>query len=347
MSDSETSDAPVSDAQLERALRSTVEKIYKSDPEQLTVKRLRIRVEQDLGLSDGFFKSHATWNARSKEIIQSEAAAQETQSQPPSSQPAPNSSLINEQAAKDTKAVNGTKRPFTSDERPTKRQKNKESREDNIPRPMKSEAPEIMKTSDRRSSSSSALSELDAQRETTVTGSEGGEKRAPITSEPGSESELSVLIDDEPKRKQRARKSSSEKPKFKKKEGSKPAKAPQRPLDPESEEIKRLQGWLVKCGIRKMWFKELAPYDTSKAKIRHLKDMLAEAGMTGRYSQEKATQIREERELKADLEAVKAGNKQWGKVESDGDDGGRPRRKVARGLQELDFLKDDDGDESD
>lgn len=73
MSSKETSNAPLSNAQLERALRSTVEKVYKSDPEQLTVKRLRIRVEQDLGLKDGFFKSHATWNTRSKEIIQSEA----------------------------------------------------------------------------------------------------------------------------------------------------------------------------------------------------------------------------------------------------------------------------------
>lgn len=96
-----------------------------------------------------------------------------------------------------------------------------------------------------------------------------------------------------------------------------------------------------------MWFKELAPYDTPKAKIWHLKDLLSEAGMTGRYSQEKATQIREERELKADLADVQAGNQQWGKTESEEDKVGRPRRRLARGLQELDFLKDDDGEETD
>ena len=162
-----------------------------------------------------------------------------------------------------------------------------------------------------------------------------------------SESEMSVLIEEDPKRKKRAAKAKSEKPSSKKREGSKPAKVPQQPSDPDSEEIKRLQGWLIKCGIRKMWFRELAPYDTSKAKIRHLKDMLTGAGMTGRYSQEKATQIREERELKADIEAVQAGAKQWGRVSSDEEDGGRPRRKVAKGLQELDFLKDDDGEDSD
>ena len=77
--------------------------------------------------------------------------------------------------------------------------------------------------------------------------------------------------------------------------------------------------------------------------------MLAEVGMTGRYSAEKAAQIKEERELKADLEAVQAGNKQWGMIESvDGDgDGGKPKRRLAKGLKELDFLNDDDGEESD
>ena len=87
-------------------------------------------------------------------------------------------------------------------------------------------------------------------------------------------------------------------------------------MDPDDAEIKRLQGWLVKCGIRKMWWKELKPYESSKAKIKHLKDMLADAGMTGRYSIEKATQIKEARELAADIEAVKEGAERWGK---DGD----------------------------
>lgn len=270
------------------------------------------------------------------------------QSQPPSSQPAPDASPAKEQSVKNSKAVNGRKRRSTTNESSKKRQKKNESLGEETPCEGESwETSGVMKPRDFRSSVSSTLSDLDEKQEKTATEKDGGGEVAQITSQPGSESELSVLIDEEPKPKKRARKSSSEKPRPKKSEGSKPAKTSQQPSDPESEEIKRLQGWLVKCGIRKMWFKELAPYDTPKAKIRHLKEMLAEAGMTGRYSQEKAAQIREERELKADLEAVKVGNKQWGKVESDGEDGGRSRRKIARGLQELDFLKDDDGDESD
>ena len=161
-----------------------------------------------------------------------------------------------------------------------------------------------------------------------------------------SESEMSVVLDEDTKPKAKRQSGGSEKPKPKKSSGSKASK-PDFPADPDTEEIKRLQGWLVKCGIRKMWHKELQPYDTTKAKIRHLKYMLSDAGMTGRYSTEKASQIREERELKADLEAVQAGNKQWGKAGSEDEGIGRPKRRLARGLESLDFLNDDDGEETD
>ena len=162
----------------------------------------------------------------------------------------------------------------------------------------------------------------------------------------GSESEMSEVLDEAPKARGKRRSSGPERDVSKKSKPSRVAKAEQ-PTNPDTEEIKRLQGWLVKCGTRKVWGKELQPYDTSKAKIRHLKGMLAEAGMTGRYSAEKAAQIKEERELKADLEAVQAGNKQWGMAESVDGDGGKPRRRLAKGLKELDFLNDDDGEETD
>lgn len=162
---------------------------------------------------------------------------------------------------------------------------------------------------------------------------------------------MSVVIDDEPKPRGRKRRSSGSKPtKSKpvdKKQKSKPAKSPD--LDPDTEEIKKLQSWLIKCGIRKLWGKELKPYETPKAKINHLRQMLADAGMTGRFSQEKATQIKEARELQADLEAVQEGNKHWGtnEDESEKEVEARPRQKLARGLENLDFLNDSDGEETD
>ncbi|CAD6564798.1 MAG: hypothetical protein ASARMPRED_005683 [Alectoria sarmentosa] len=164
-----------------------------------------------------------------------------------------------------------------------------------------------------------------------------------------SESEMSEVLDEAPKAKVRKRNSDSVKPNAKKTEMSKRKQSSEQSTDPDAEEIKRLQSWLIKCGIRKMWHRELAPYDSSKARIRHLKELLADAGMTGRYSVEKAHQIKDERELKVDLMAIQEGAKQWGKGESEGEDEttGRPKRRLARGLQELDFLNDDDGEETD
>ena len=128
---------------------------------------------------------------------------------------------------------------------------------------------------------------------------------------------------------------------------SKASKAkPDTETGPDEAEIKRLQGWLVKCGIRKMWWKELKPYESSKAKIKHLKDMLSDIGMTGRYSQEKASQIKEARELAADIEAVKEGAERWGKGNEDPEDDGQSKRRLVRGAKNYDFLSSD-GEETD
>jgi hypothetical protein len=158
-----------------------------------------------------------------------------------------------------------------------------------------------------------------------------------------SESELSDVIDEEPPKPSRQRQKSSEPPSGKPKKGG---KAKDADLDPDQAEIKRLQGWLVKCGIRKMWARELAPYDTPKAKIKHLKGMLKDAGMEGRYSLEKAKRIKEERELKEDLEMVQEGAKRWGTGEAEeGSEQERPRRRLAQGRRSLAFL-DGVGEES-
>ena len=178
----------------------------------------------------------------------------------------------------------------------------------------------------------------------------------PAANPPDSGSELSSLIDEDeaPKKRRKSKDASESKSKSKSKSKSqKLGKAkPQKPSedDPDTAEIKRLQGWLVKCGIRKLWGKELKPYETSREKIKHLRDMLAEVGMTGRYSQEKAASIREARELAADIEAVTEGNERWGKDQGDaesGDNKGPPaRRALVRGAQTFDFLSSD-GEETD
>lgn len=161
-----------------------------------------------------------------------------------------------------------------------------------------------------------------------------------------SESELSSLLDESPAKNKRQKKAPAAK---NKKEPARPkAKAAAKPdTDPDQAEIKRLQSWLVKCGIRKVWGKELAKCDTSKEKIKHLKGMLSDAGMDGRYSDEKAAKIKEKREFAKDLEAIKEGEAAWGTTE---DTGGRPRRRAAARpapVQKIEFSDDEGESEED
>lgn len=79
VSDSESeSDEPVgpsvpSDDVLEKALRDTVAKIYKSgNMEELTVKRVRMAAEKVLGVEEGFFKGSSIWKSKSDQIIKDE-----------------------------------------------------------------------------------------------------------------------------------------------------------------------------------------------------------------------------------------------------------------------------------
>jgi len=160
-----------------------------------------------------------------------------------------------------------------------------------------------------------------------------------------SESEMSDVKDEPiPQRKRQQNDTASTKSRAKPaaKTESKSKASTKSEATPDEAEIKRLQGWLMKCGIRKLWGKELAPCGTAKAKIKHLKGMLKEAGMEGRYSVDKANAIKERRELAADLEAVTEGNKNWGK-DSEEDDRAAAKRKVASRF--VDF--GDDGEDSD
>ncbi|KAM6518408.1 hypothetical protein FSOLCH5_007175 [Fusarium solani] len=147
-----------------------------------------------------------------------------------------------------------------------------------------------------------------------------GDDEKPTTNENGDdkpavdeEEEYSDVIDEpvKPKRKRKDMKEAA----------SKPAKVPKAAAtkksntaeDPNTEEIKRLQSHLTKCGVRKLWHNELKKYgDDPKAKIRHLKKMLTEIGMEGRFSEAKAREIKERRELMAEAEAAQEMNALWG-----------------------------------
>ena len=69
MSDTETADRP-SDAIIARTLRDVVIATHKSGKdEDLTVKRVRAKAEEQLGLSAGYLKTNQEWKQKSQDTI--------------------------------------------------------------------------------------------------------------------------------------------------------------------------------------------------------------------------------------------------------------------------------------
>ncbi|KIP03807.1 hypothetical protein PHLGIDRAFT_129918 [Phlebiopsis gigantea 11061_1 CR5-6] len=117
------------------------------------------------------------------------------------------------------------------------------------------------------------------------------------------DSNVSELEDDAPKhaRSKKPAKGSAEKPtKGRKRKGK---EIPDE--SPEDQELKRLKSFVTACGVRKVWSKEFKDIpDDKHAQARRLRSILADLGMTGRLSLEKAKAIRAKRELAQELEDV-------------------------------------------
>ncbi|KAG6357666.1 hypothetical protein INS49_013545 [Diaporthe citri] len=148
--------------------------------------------------------------------------------------------------------------------------------------------------------------------------------KAAAEDDDGDSSELSSVIDDEPpaKKKRKSKEPAAKKTAAPKGAARKSAGGGEE-ADPDEAEVKKLQGQLVKCGVRKIWGFELKGCGgDAKAKIRHLRGMLRDVGMDGRFSEAKAREIKERRELAAELEAVNEMNDLWGV-------GGRRGRRAA------------------
>ncbi|RHZ57965.1 hypothetical protein CDV55_104980 [Aspergillus turcosus] len=325
-----------SDEALEKALRDAVAKIYRSGKmEELTVKRVRLAAERALGLEEGFFKGDSAWKSKSDQAIKDEVEVQDRLAQEPAQEEEEDDTPLSPpKTAKPPKRAKPT-----STSTPRKRRKTE------TPEPMVSDDEEPEAPSDSEDEVKDLTGRQSKTKSERASAESDAAEEAADTEKVESESEMSVVLDEEPKpSRKRAKSSESTSAKGKKKA---PARSKDADLDPNEAEIKRLQGWLVKCGIRKVWSRELAPYDTPKAKIKHLKDMLKDAGMDGRYSVEKAKQIKEKREFEADLAMIKEGEKHWGRgsVEEESDST-RPRRRLNRGRQTLAFLESE-GEETD
>ncbi|PJF18816.1 hypothetical protein PSACC_01383 [Paramicrosporidium saccamoebae] len=69
--------------------------------------------------------------------------------------------------------------------------------------------------------------------------------------------------------------------------------------------IDRLKAYVFKCGVRKVWKKELDGLST-KQSIARLEEILRSLGMEGRPTLEKCSAIKERREFEEELKAVES-----------------------------------------
>ncbi|KAF1979657.1 hypothetical protein BU23DRAFT_548858 [Bimuria novae-zelandiae CBS 107.79] len=364
MSDSET-DMPSVTAVSDAIRDVVISLYKAGDEDALTVNGVRIGAEQKLGVSAGFLKkADWKDNSKRliKEAVDRYCGDEPTPAPSPKKNTTKAKPKAKPEPRKRAKAVNdsaprGTKRKAAVPaKKPKKQRKTASSDEESLadslvedaePSEAESEPPKkqlvrrqkqvVEEDSDEEDTPRKAMSEAKDKDAVSEEEAEDApsvkEPERPATPPPagqnvGSESEMSDVIDDSPPAKnRRMSKIAAEKPgKAAKGAKAKPKAAKAKAEDdPDQAEIKRLQGWLVKCGIRKVWGKELKDCETPKEKIRHLKGMLKDAGMDGKYSVEKAAKIKEQREFAKDLEDIKAGAAAWGETSSTG----RPRRAAA------------------
>ncbi|PSK46342.1 HIRA-interacting protein 3 [Elsinoe australis] len=342
------------DTEIEYALRAAVRSALDTG-ETTSVNIARAAAEKELGLEDGFLKSDGGWKTRSKDIVNN-TVNEEEQSAPPT--PAKNTTKARSAPKPKVDTEPSRKRSKVPAAKSRKRQKKDDTESEanlsDLSEPLsESEAEASLQPSPKATTKPAAKTESDTSElsEHPVLESEDvDDTKKPSNGIDDSESELSDVIDEPAPKKKRASSATKKAPKSTRGSKVKPSKTSSKDQDlsPDQAEIKRLQGWLVKCGIRKIWGIYLKPYETDKAKIKHLKGMLDEAGMTGRYSIEKASAIKEARELAADLEAVQEGEKQWGEnkdksSESESEDNAParpPRRNVASRF--VDFGNEDE-----
>ncbi|KIM90317.1 hypothetical protein PILCRDRAFT_1635 [Piloderma croceum F 1598] len=122
-----------------------------------------------------------------------------------------------------------------------------------------------------------------------------------------SESEMSILIDATPiKRGANLKKREKAPGKAKKESKEKKVKKSTTEVSKDEEAVKRLKSYVYACGVRKVWTKEFQNLPTPLQQVKRLKEILADLGMDGRLSMEKAKAIKTKRDLAKELEDVKS-----------------------------------------
>ncbi|KAJ1899854.1 hypothetical protein LPJ66_001857 [Kickxella alabastrina] len=107
--------------------------------------------------------------------------------------------------------------------------------------------------------------------------------------------------------------------------------------------ISNLKSYINKCGLRKVWAKELSGMNAAQ-QIRHLKKLLDDLGMEGRPTLEKCKKIKDKRELQAELEAM---DNNVIIDDRDGSPADPTRRSRATVSKQISYNMDDDSESED
>ncbi|KAJ3735067.1 hypothetical protein DFJ43DRAFT_1151695 [Lentinula guzmanii] len=179
--------------------------------------------------------------------------------------------------------------------------------EDDIPaKPTEDNIPFADKTTPRKPSSKRTPSPNEPKHDSSPRNSSQADSSPQMEEAEKSESELSVLIDEPPKRKKKGKAKSSEISEAKEKKKTRKGAA-STSLSKEEETIKRLKSLVNACGVRKVWSKVFKDVNDSPSKqIALLRKILADLGMTGRLSLEQAKTIKERREFASELADVQS-----------------------------------------
>ncbi|KAJ3994766.1 hypothetical protein F5050DRAFT_1809286 [Lentinula boryana] len=173
-------------------------------------------------------------------------------------------------------------------------------------RPTKDNIPFADKTTPRKPSSKRTPSPNEPKHDSSPGNSSKAGSPPQMEEAEKSESELSVLIDDPPKRKKKGKAKSAEISEAKEKKKTRKGAA-STSLSKDEETIKRLKGLVNACGVRKVWSKVFKDVNDSPSKqIALLRKILADLGMTGRLSLEQAKTIKERREFASELADVQS-----------------------------------------
>ncbi|KAH0493035.1 hypothetical protein TgHK011_007958 [Trichoderma gracile] len=339
-------------AKLKEALIEGTREVYQAEPDATSVNKVRRHVEEKLGLEDGFFtsetwkqKSKTIIKEQVDKLLEEDASEPKYESDTKVGIKRQSSEVESPEPKRRKKTSRGAKKKEESDvdENPRKDSKAKvkklvsrrkvkaddsdeeDAKLEESPSPaakrrrsLKGESEDEAKAEHNGGANVKKGEPSDDENKPSVkaqadSGAEDSKADVKDESKPevNEEDEYSDVIDEPPppKRKRGEKKEASSKSKASKSTAKKEAV----PDDPKEAEIKKLQSHLTKCGIRKLWHNELKQYgDNANAKIRHLKKMLADVGMDGRFSEAKAREIREMRELQADVEAAQEMDRLWG-----------------------------------